>query len=240
MFWQFWPSSGAEANACKISIWVWMCAACASTHLIGWRCSLRHPNFSHTFSARVAGCLKAVSPSFPSPFKQSTDCVELIVWWVAASQRQEAIVVKLITHSRMWPTWLQFFSFCDNMWLSWEDVSLRGNLQCWTLTSWWRCVSTWKSELSVLGRCAPCTSILSKGSSNVSDLWRHETQTCEHQTQRSTHFGWHFQQQWISVVGGPVKRLFQQHEAKELNKGRRLSVSQVDSVLLRNRDKESC
>ena len=39
-----------------------------------------------------------------------------------------------------------------------------------------------KSQLSILGRCAPCTSIPSKGSSHVSDLWRHETQTCEHQT----------------------------------------------------------
>ena len=46
-------------------------------------------------------------------------------------------------------------------------------------------MSTWKSELSVLGRCAPCTSILSKGSSHVSDSWRHERQTCRHQTQRS-------------------------------------------------------
>ena len=45
--------------------------------------------------------------------------------------------------------------------------------------------STQKSELSVLGRCAPCTSILSKGSSHVSDLWRHERWTHEHQTWRS-------------------------------------------------------
>ena len=42
-----------------------------------------------------------------------------------------------------------------------------------------------KSELSISGRWAPCTSILSGGSSHVSYSWRHERQTGNHQTQRS-------------------------------------------------------
>ena len=52
----------------------------------------------------------------------------------------------------------------------WDPSSCQG----WT--------STQKSELSVSGRCAPCMSILSEGSSHVSDSWRHERWTCECQT----------------------------------------------------------
>ena len=42
-------------------------------------------------------------------------------------------------------------------------------------------MSTQKSELSVLGRCAPHTSVPSKGSSHVSDLGCHEKWMCTSQ-----------------------------------------------------------
>ena len=38
---------------------------------------------------------------------------------------------------------------CDNVWLSSEDVLLRGNGWHWTLTAWWGWTSHKKSELSV-------------------------------------------------------------------------------------------
>ena len=84
--------------------------------------------------------------------------------------------------------WVVLFRETERLWENWLVAkttfpSPQCNMSCARLVG--ASTSTQKSELSILGCCALCTSILSKGSLHVSDLWRHERWTHEHQTWRS-------------------------------------------------------